>query len=151
MTALLRYLAGWLATMMWQRLRGRSPLPPTRLPVKSPSPLSAVSPWQALVGVWLLHKLWTQFGQQAKPQAPQGAKQRVKHQVKHRVKNAGRSASQRFDTWLYAPSRTAPAPSSAAQTATPAAPTNATPAGVNAPAATTPPHETQRLSDTLYA
>src|SRR4028119_858127 len=65
MPTLIKYLLSMIVHMMWSR-RGKGPVPPIRLPRKGPVNLPVVGPWQVMIGMWLLNKLWDRYGREVK-------------------------------------------------------------------------------------
>ncbi|MBV9867898.1 MAG: hypothetical protein JO316_21295 [Abitibacteriaceae bacterium] len=114
MAVFLRYLAFFLAQLLWQRIVPK-PVPPIRLPKKSPIGMPPVSPWQLLIGLWLSKKLWDSYGKDVKGQVKEQMKHQVKQQAKTRYTKMKDSMGRRVDDFLKVPTvPPAEAPKSAA-------------------------------------
>jgi len=55
---LLKYLVSLAAHLTWHRMGARGPVPPMRLPGGRPLPLPPIGPWQLMIALWVLNKLW---------------------------------------------------------------------------------------------
>ncbi|HEX8234944.1 MAG TPA: hypothetical protein VF600_03225 [Abditibacteriaceae bacterium] len=65
MPTLIKYLLSMIVHMMWSRM-GKGPVPPIRVPRKGPVNLPVVGPWQVMIGMWLMNKLWDRYGRELK-------------------------------------------------------------------------------------
>jgi hypothetical protein len=65
MPTLIKYLLSIVVHMMWSRM-GKGPVPPIRLPRKGPVNLPVVGPWQVMIGMWLMNKLWDRYSRDVK-------------------------------------------------------------------------------------
>ncbi len=65
MPTLFKYLLSMIVHMMWSRM-GKGPVPPIRLPRKGPVNLPVVGPWQVMVGMWVINKLWDRYSRDVK-------------------------------------------------------------------------------------
>lgn len=102
MAVFLRYLAFFLAQLLWQRIVPK-PVPPIRLPKKSPIGMPPVSPWQLLIGLWLSKKLWDSYGKDVKGRVKEQVKHQAKQQAQTRYTNMKDSVGRRIDDFLKVP------------------------------------------------
>lgn len=65
MPTLIKYLLSMIVHMMWSRM-GKGPVPPIRLPRKGPVNLPVVGPWQVMIGMWVINKLWDRYSRDVK-------------------------------------------------------------------------------------
>jgi hypothetical protein len=65
MPTLFKYLLSMIVHMMWSRM-GKGPVPPIRVPRKGPVNLPVVGPWQVMIGMWLMNKLWERYSRDLK-------------------------------------------------------------------------------------
>ncbi len=65
MPTLIKYLLSMVVHMMWSRM-GKGPVPPIRLPRKGPVNLPVVGPWQVMIGMWVINKLWDRYSRDVK-------------------------------------------------------------------------------------
>ncbi len=65
MPTLVKYLLSMVVHMMWSRM-GKGPVPPIRLPRKGPVNLPVVGPWQVMIGMWVINKLWDRYSRDVK-------------------------------------------------------------------------------------
>jgi len=152
MSTFLRYLVSLAIHMTWSRMGKGGPVPPIRLPRKGPVNLPVLGPWQVMVGMWLMNKVWDRYGRE----------------LKTHLMNAGHPAARAAGSLLPHPKNgaagadtaTASTHTATIHTATPATvnvprnSANGTPVGGAAqptavqPAPPVQSHKTQLLSDT---
>ena len=130
MSVLLRYLVSMLVHMTWMRMGKGGPVPPFKIPRKGPVNLPVIGPWQVMIGMWLMNKMWEKYG----------------HDVKTHLMDKGSSVAKGVGNLLPNPKNTAQNPSgSASASSAPATVSIAKPVVQAAPA---PSHDTQVLSST---
>jgi hypothetical protein len=61
MTALLRYLVSLALHIAWARM-GKGPIPAVKLPRRGPVNLPVIGPWQMMIGLWLINRVWERVG-----------------------------------------------------------------------------------------
>jgi hypothetical protein len=61
MSALLRYLISLVLHIAWARM-GKGPIPAVKLPRRGPVNLPVIGPWQMMIGLWLVNRLWDRYG-----------------------------------------------------------------------------------------
>lgn len=126
MPIFLRYLLSLIFHMTWSRVGKGAPVPPVRLPRKGKGPvtLPAIGPWQLMMAMWLVNKIWGKYG----------------NNVKSHLLTAPHPAAKGLGSLLPDPQN---AGTSTLSSTTPsvATPALAPPAGAStAPAAANPPH-----------
>jgi hypothetical protein len=142
MPTLFKYLLSMIVHMMWSRM-GKGPVPPIRVPRKGPVNLPVVGPWQVMIGMWLMNKLWERYSRDLKTHL-----MNAQHPV---VRNAGslipdpKNAPQNGTSGNTSPQTTA-APSTTPATINVPASGQSSPAQVSSPPAA-PSHKTQPLSN----
>jgi len=62
MSVFLRYLASLMLHMAWQRTGNKGAVPPMRLPRRGPVNLPVIGPWQMMVAMWMLKRIWKRYG-----------------------------------------------------------------------------------------
>jgi len=66
MSVFLRYLASLMLHMAWQRSGSKGAVPPVRLPRKGPVNLPVnlpvIGPWQMMIAMWMMKRLWKRYG-----------------------------------------------------------------------------------------
>ena len=138
MSVFLRYLLSMMVHMTWMRMGKGGPVPPLKIPRKGPVNLPVIGPWQVMIGMWLMNKMWEKYGRD----------------VKTHLADTGSSVAKRVGSLLPDPKNT-PAASPASSNAARATSGSTTPATVSAAAPAAPPiaspapapsHDTQVLS-----
>lgn len=66
MSVFIKYLLSIAAHMMWRRMGKGGPIPPIPLPRKGPVNLPVLGPWQVMIGMWLMNKMWERYGRELK-------------------------------------------------------------------------------------
>lgn len=68
MPVFLRYLMSLIFHMMWSRVGKGAPAPPLRVPRrgKGSTTLPTIAPWQMVIAMWTLNKMWDKFGNDVK-------------------------------------------------------------------------------------
>ena len=139
MSVFIKYLLSIAAHMMWRRMGKGGPIPPIPLPRKGPVNLPVLGPWQVMIGMWLMNKMWERYGRE----------------LKTHLMNAGNPVVRGAGTLL--PDTGAGTPNTSAPGTTPnnsSAAHNSVPTTINAPTpapAPAPNYKTQNLSDTTPA
>lgn len=144
----LKFLVHLLANIIWQRIGGKDGIPPVRLPKgKGPVVIPVMSPWQTVVAMWTMRKLWAAFGGQFKDilsSSPNGTAQQVGSWLPNAPAKPKKPAASKAAA--VAPSVPAPnlrAPQTWTATAQPAAtPAPPSPPAAQAAAPGTPPAAT---------
>lgn len=115
MSVFLRYLMSFLISLMWNRSgRGGSAPPLPRLG-KKPVSLPVIGPWQMMIGMWLMRRMWEKYG----------------HDVKAHLANTPHPAARGIGSLL-------PNPQSAAPSATASSASTASTAGTQTAGSTGP-------------
>lgn len=66
MGSFVRYLASLMLHIAWQRAGNRGGVPPIRLTKRGPVTLPVIGPWQMMIAMWVLRKLWAAYGDDVK-------------------------------------------------------------------------------------
>lgn len=68
MPVFMRYLMSLIFHMMWSRIGKGAPAPPLRVPRRGtgPAALPSIAPWQMVIAMWTLNKMWDKFGNDVK-------------------------------------------------------------------------------------